>query len=178
MEAFDRELRARARRAYELGRLGSKLPWALAAGPPAGIALGVCEDPGLVLIQAGLLAAAIVGFLWRGQDYGRGVRVGMLLGAPAFALPLLGCASGVCVAGPSAPLVALCLGGGVACGLALSLRARRRRYSAAFLGSAATVAALTAALGCSVAGLGGALGAAISLALAASPGLVLARAGG
>jgi hypothetical protein len=178
MAVFEQELRARARRAYEWGRLGSKLPWALAAAPPAALALGSCEQTPLVLLQAALLAAALVLFLWRGQDYARGVWVGALVGAPAFALPFVFCASGLCFAGPSPALVALCFGGGLASGLVLTGFARWRHWSASTLVSSACVAALTAALGCSVAGLGGVLGAALGLVLAAGPGLVLARAQG
>jgi len=178
MAVSEQELRVRARRAYELGRLGSKLPWALGAAPPAALILGSCQHPGLVVLQAALLAAALVGFAWRSRESERGVLAGALVGAPAFVLPYAFCASGLCAVGPSPALVALCFGVGLAAGLVLTVGARLRARSVGFLVAAASVAALTASMGCSVAGLGGVIGSALGVAIVTGPALVLARSHG
>ena len=170
-----RELKVRARRAYELGRVRAKLFWALGMASPALVGLGYSGEPALTAVQAVLAGGASLGLLWRGQDYGRGALAGAVIGMPAFAVPLYCCASGTCAAEASSGLVTLCFAGGAAAGLVLTAGAFRRKCSVAYVLSAATVAGLTAGIGCSVIGLGGVLGLMAGLGLGVGPALILAR---
>lgn len=168
-------LKDRARRGYELGRLISKLPWGFAAAPFAILSLHYCAHPGLAMIQSALLAVSIVAMLWLGRDFAKALLPGLACGVPGFAIPYFCCASGACPVGPSTQLVAICFGGSVLAGLLLSAFAIRRRLSLPALVSAITVAGLMVTLGCSVAGLGGVLGAALGVMLATTPALLFAH---
>jgi hypothetical protein len=169
-------LAARARRAYELGRLRAKLPAALFALPPAAVALEVCGRPWVTLPVATLLAAALVAAHWRGEAAARGAGAGLVAGALAFAAPVLASGLGLCPARPSAALLTVCWGGGLVSGGVLALCARRaagqRRL---YLVAAGVVAGLTGSLGCILAGTGGLVGVAAGLGLGMAPALRLVR---
>lgn len=176
MAASETQLRVRAKRAYELGRLRSKLPWAILPVLPAFCAMQGCPMPDLPLVQGMLLAAALVLFQWRGGSLARGAERGLFLGTPGFALPALCCAGGMCATSPTPILVALCFGGGLLAGLGVTLLALWRDLSQSSVVAGATVAGLTAAMGCSMAGSGGLLGLVLGLLLAVSPAFIWARA--
>lgn len=169
-------LTVRARRAYELGRLRAKLPVALFALPPAAVALEVCGRPWVTLPAALLLAVALVAAHWRGEAAARGAGAGLLGGALAFVAPILASGTGMCPVGSSLAMLAVCWGGGLLGGGVLALFARRApQERALFLVAGGTVAALTGALGCLLAGGGGLVGVAVGLGLGMAPALRPAR---
>lgn len=170
-------LRRRARRAYELGRLSAALPCALVVPPLALLALRSCPRSGVHLaVLATLTAVVLVCLRWRGQDFGRAVTPGILIGLAGFAVPWLAISCELCPLAPSPLLFALCGASGAISGLALSAHCLRCGCcSHAHVLSAGTVAGLIAAMGCAPAGVGGLIGMALALTLASVPALVAAR---
>ncbi len=168
----------RARRAYELGRLRSQLPWAMLALAPLFLSLQFSRGAtGTVVGTCALLALLILFLRWRGRQYGQGVLPGLGAGLLAISVPILACSSGLCPARPSSLLLALCVGGGILAGAVVTLRALSTQCcNIPFLLAAASVAAVTASPTCAVAGASGILGMVLGLAIASSPVLVLARA--
>ncbi len=178
MALHKQRLAAQARRTYELGRLRAQLAWMALAIPVLLLSLGVSHRPGITLATGGLLALLILTLRWRGQDLARAVVPGYLAGVAAFAFPLLACETGFCPTRPSLLLLLFCATGGLAAGSIMTLRAVRCGCcNFPYLSAAGAVAALTASLTCSVAGVGGILGMSLGLALASTPALALARNG-
>lgn len=176
MERSEQMLRARARRAYELSRLATSLPAACLALPPAVLAASACGGRSAIWLQGSLLGLLLVGLLWRGEEYGRAVRPGILAGYGAFLLPWLAVAAGACPLGGSPLLFLLCTGAGLLIGLGLTLRCLYRHCcSTSQLLATGAVAGLTAALGCATAGLAGLLGMGVALACAATPAFIVVR---
>jgi hypothetical protein len=163
MESAD--LAARARRAYEAGRLR----WALQIGwiVVALVAVSfVAASPSAVTAVAGVvLLATVTALRWRGQELTAAVRVGLLAGLIPFALLLtLKCTAAVCCAmgGALGNCMAhcklFCGFGGLAAGVLLASRAQKVDGSALrFLVAGSAVAALTGLLGCFVGGVMGAM---------------------
>ena len=89
--ASELELAARARRAYELGRLRASVPALLFVLPLVFLALCVCDQPMATAACGAALALAAVGFLWRGQGYGRGVFQGVPPTGREVRIPLCVC---------------------------------------------------------------------------------------
>jgi hypothetical protein len=175
----DAGLKARARRAYETGRLWHALRRALWLLPLAAVSrLGCCADPVAVIVCGAALFTAVTLFLWRGGDYARGVGPGILAGVAPLLLPVVVqtsghlCAGGRCLFYPGA-----CLAGGLAGGLALAFLAPRpvAGNGVAFM-AACLVAGLTGAIGCLLYGVIGFGGMAVGLLLGAVPALVARRA--
>ena len=176
------ELRARARRAYELGRLAAGLrgAWPLLALLPLSLLLHGGNRVGLTLLAAAgaLVAAVVLG--WRGGAFARGVAVGWLAGLPPLLLPMLvmarleACAH--CEDRWQHCLLA-CAAGGLLAGVLVGWRAaRQERAPERFAWSAALIAWLTGLLGCTLIGALGAVGLVIGLAVATVPTLRWARA--
>ena len=165
-------LSARARRAYERGRLLSALPAVAFALPMVALSVVLCDRPaasagcGLALVVV-LLAAA-----WRGQPFARGTRAGLVAGLGPLLLPMATCfhlcAGGVCLFAPTACVVAAMLGG-AALGLYARRRVAGRPEAGGYLVTALGVAALVGSLGCVIAGASGLIGMAIGLALGTAP---------
>ncbi|HEX5759930.1 MAG TPA: hypothetical protein VF121_12130 [Thermoanaerobaculia bacterium] len=176
MERSDAPLAARARRAYELGRLHAQLPVALFALPPALVALRVCGGGGLTIALAVLLAAALVAAHWRGEEAARGAGAGLLAGAVAFAVPVIAMGTGLCPLEATPRLLALCSGGGLLSGgvlAAFALRGAAR--PPLYLLAGGVVAALTGGLGCLLAGFAGLAGVTAGIVLGMTPAVSLAR---
>ena len=169
------DLRARARRAYERGRLRRALPVAVAIPPVASLAFVQCVDPLPSVLCALALAVGVAVLLYRGQDWGRGARAGLAAGMAPFAFPILVEASGSPALCELLPW--FCAAGGVFAGLVLASRRRALvKKPSAYWIAAALVAALAGAVGCLIAGVAGLLGLAAGLAVGAAPALVLAKA--
>ena len=142
-------LSARARRAYEMGRLRSALPTVAVAVPMVGLSVLLCERPtasadcGLALVSV-LLAAA-----WRGQPFARGARAGLIAGLGPLLLPMATCfhlcAGGVCLLAPTACVVAALLGGATL-GLYARHRVPGRPDASGYLWAAISVAARVTSL--------------------------------
>jgi hypothetical protein len=165
-------LAARARRAYEMGRLRTALPAIAFAVPMIGLSVVLCDRPlasagGGIALVAVLLAAA-----WRGQPFARGARAGLIAGLGPLLLPMATCfhlcAGGVCLLAPTA-----CVLAGLAGGAALGLHARHRvptgPDAGGYLLAALTIAALVGSLGCVIAGTSGVVGMVVGLALGTVP---------
>ena len=165
-------LSARARRAYEVGRLRTALPAVAFAVPMVALSVALCGRPtasagGGIALVAALLAAA-----WRGQPFARGARAGLLGGLGPLLLPMATCfhlcAGGVCLLAPTACVVAALLGGA-----ALGLYARHRipggPDAGGYLLAALGVAALVGSLGCVIAGVSGIVGMVVGLVIGTVP---------
>ncbi len=182
-------LTARARRSYEWGRAraGLRGAWPLALVLPlALVTQGAARAPTTLAVAATLLVLAIV-LGWRGGTFARGATAGFFAGLPPLILPAIvmarshGCAEcqlmGTGLAGDRWPecLIA-CTMGGVLAGVFVGLRAAREARSPwRFAASAALVAGITGALGCSLVGAAGAVGIFAGLTLGAAPTLFIYR---
>jgi hypothetical protein len=169
------DLKARARRAYEHGRLRRAVSVAVVIPPVASLAFVQCVDPRASVVCAIALALLIAALLHRGQDWGRGARAGLVAGMAPFAFPIaietLG-SPALCELLPW-----FCGAGGICAGLVLASRRRVHvEKPSNYWIAAALVAALAGAVGCLIAGAAGLLGLAAGLAIGAAPALVLARA--
>ncbi len=175
MSWSEARLEGRARLAYERGRLA----WALRRGwfvpMVASLALFGCEQRAATLACIGLLAATVVGLLWRGGAYAHGVGPGLLAGLAPFLLPVAAQATGhACAATLCVFLPTFCIAGGVVGGVVLGAQGHRLpAEQRGFWVSAVVVAALAGSVGCLVAGLAGVTGMALGLALGAAPALAL-----
>lgn len=170
-------LEARARRAYERGRVLLGLRRAAIVLPMAAVSWLTCARPAATCVDALLLAALIAFCEWRGLDLGRGARRGLWAGAPALLAPVLvqlgghACGRSFCALFP-----AVCLIGGIAAGLLLVYWSRQRGLSTPALASAGLVAGLAGTLGCLAGGTGGLIGLGLGLTLGTAPLLAWRRA--
>lgn len=172
------ELRQTARRAYELGRirLGAKVGAAALVIGVAAVGLG--RPFGLTATLCGALAV-LVGFVaFRGGAGGRAVWPALAAGAGAMFLALAIPTAGCTLFGPQCMRFCFhaCIAGGAIVGAALALTARHEEKDAReFLIAGAAIAALTASIGCSLAGAGGVLGMALGTVVAGTPIWLAAR---
>jgi hypothetical protein len=165
-------LSARARRAYEMGRLRSALPAVALAVPMVGLSIVLCDRPTASAGFGLALVAILLATAWRGQPFERGARAGLVAGLGPLLLPMATCfhlcAGGVCLLAPTACIVAALVGGA-----ALGLHARHHISASpdagSFMVTALAVAALVGSLGCVIAGLSGIVGMVIGLALGTVP---------
>ena len=179
MEANDPTLtlEARARRAYELGRLrdATKLaPFIILAGAAA----LACGRPWPLTAAVTLpLLALSLGLSFAGGAAGRAVVPGLVAGGPALAVPLLMATVGHACFGDSCMTLCLpaCVVGGAVAGAVIARMAVRHDGDVRFLGSAFAVMALTGALGCSISGAAGVVGMLAGVLAAGTPLLVVAR---
>jgi hypothetical protein len=177
MEMNDLALQARARRAYEWGRLRASLrlaPLVLAAA----IAALACGRPlGLTCALAGLLLPLSLGLSVVGGAGGRAVRPGLVAGTVALACPVLLHTVGHACLGPSCMMLGIpvCIAGGAGAGVLIALRAARDESGSRFLLAAVAVAGLMGALGCSLAGAAGVLGMLAGIVVTGAPALLAFR---
>jgi hypothetical protein len=170
------ELAARARRAYERGRLGWSVRRALMAVAITGVALVSCPRPGAPAACAAALGILLAVCLWRGGSWARGARLGFLAGLAPCLFPTAvravhACTDRVCL-GPSV----VCLLPGVAAGLLLAWLGLRSHGDRRFWLAAATVMILAGAIGCLFAGLAGLAAMAIGILAGAAAPVLVARA--
>ena len=154
-------LEARARRAYQLGRVRASARDTWIVAPIATVGVLHHSNPWLIFGAAVVLFAAGTVLSWRGQSWGRAVWPGYLAGAVPLLLPTLTPAQSICWIGGSCwrLCVLLCPVGGLLAGLAvgvLAMRQEGRRLP--FLAATTLVAAATGAIGCALAGLWGITG--------------------
>jgi hypothetical protein len=177
MAAAEDVLVGRARRAYELGRALLGVRRAAVVLPMAALSLWMCGRPSETCILAGVLALLVIALEWRGQDYGRGARLGLLAGLPALVLPVAAEAAGqACDRSFCSFYPALCAVGGVLGGSWLVLRGVRADVSTRGLLAAGAVAIVAGSLGCLIAGVVGVGGLLVGLLAGAAPALVWSRA--
>lgn len=173
----DGVLFARARRAYEHGRVVHGLRTGSVVIPMAALSWIACDNPAATLLGGIALLALVTAAVWRGQEPGRAARLGLVAGAFPLLVPVLCCGTGhLCGASVCLFYPAACLGGGVLGGLALGLLSRRAGLGHQGLTLAGTVAWLTGSLGCIVAGSAGIAVLVVGLAFGLAPTLTLRRA--
>ncbi len=173
------ELRARARRAYELGRarLGTKAAAVELLIAAAAVGFGRPLEITAAIGAALAVLTAVLAF--RGETSGRAVWSGLSAGTGAMLLPLLSMTVGCRFLDPSCMRFCLptCVVAGSAMGAWLAIvAARQERGRVEFLAGGAAVAALTASLGCTLAGAGGVVGMALGTVLAGTPVWLASRA--
>ncbi|MCA1826447.1 MAG: hypothetical protein ABR567_08380 [Myxococcales bacterium] len=170
-------LAARARRAYELGRMRWSLRFApaVAAAFVAAVACGRPLDLCAALAAAALLVA--VGLSFAGGDAGRAVAPGLVAGSFALVLPLAVRTIGHLCLGEACMSLCMpsCVIGGALAGGFLALRAARDERGGVFLVSAVAIAGLTGSLGCTLAGMAGVCGMLAGVLVAGTPVLLAAR---
>jgi hypothetical protein len=170
-------LEARARRAYEWGRLR----WSLRPSPlvlAAAAAALACGRPlPSTCALAGLLLPLSVALSFAGGAGGRAVMPGLLAGTVALACPVLMHTVGHVCLGPSCIMLGLpaCIAGGAAAGVLIASRAAQEESGGRFLLAALAVAGLMGALGCSLAGAVGVLGMLAGTVAAGAPTLLALR---
>jgi hypothetical protein len=178
MTVAEENLTARARRAYESGRLRWALARAATAAAVTAIALVGCPAPGGPAACIVALGAVVAACLWRGGAWARGARLGFLAGLAPCWLPAAARATHVCNGSLCLALPNVCLTAGVVAGLLLGWLGPRlpghgdRRFWLA----AAAAAVLTGATGCLAAGLAGVGGMALGLLAGAAAPVLAARA--
>jgi len=178
MSTPEARLEARARRAYERGRLRSAVVRALPLVPLVALATVGCPERLEVMLCGAALLATAIGLLWRGQDYGAGVGPGVAAGLLPLLLPVVTRVTGhLCTTGSCYVLPVVCALGGLAGGVLLGVLAPAPRAGrrVAFV-VACVVAALTGAVGCLLYGLVGLVVMGAGLAAGATPLLAARRA--
>jgi len=172
MAAPEAVLYARARRAYERGRLRASLPTVALVAPMVGLSILLCGRYAASACSGIALAAVLAAATWRGQHFARGARAGLVAGLGPLLLPLAMwlhvCVGGVCLLAPS-----ICVAGGLVGGAVVGVKAhgRAEASSAGYLAVALAVAALSGTMGCLIAGASGVLGMAAGMAAGAAPAL-------
>lgn len=178
MSTPEARLEARARRAYERGRLRSAaLRGALPLVPLVALATVGCADQREVLLCGAALLVAVTLLLWRGQEYAAGVGPGVAAGLLPLLLPVATRITGhPCATDSCYLLPVVCALGGLAGGVLLGVMAPAPRagHRVAFI-VACAVAALTGAIGCLLYGLVGLVVMAAGLAVGATPLLAARR---
>ena len=169
-------IEARARRAYELGRVDLALRRSLLLTPVILLPFTCCSDPASNLLTGFLLIAAVAWCLWKGEGWRLGVAPGLASGVVPLLAPLAVHASGHTCRGGVCLMPSSCLVAGVAGGLLLGWFVRRlRSVGPAAVVSASLVAGLTGSVGCLAYGLIGLAGMAAGMAAGALPVLIVRR---
>jgi hypothetical protein len=165
-------------RAYEAGRFARAAVGTLPLLALVALASSGCAARGSVYVCGAALVAAVVGLRWRGEQFGVGVRPGLVAGLGPLLLPAAGrLGLPLCGVAGCDLMPAVCAIGGLAGGIALGLVApspgagRTTPFVVACL-----VAALTGAVGCLMYGLVGLAVMAGGLAMGALPILATRRA--
>lgn len=178
MDGREDILAARARRAYETGRLVLALRGSALLLPLAAVALACGTDPRVTLLSGALLALCVAFFLWRGGEFRRGVRPGLTAGAAPLLVALF-CplTTHICTGGLCLLLPVVCALGGLAGGVALGVLAPLPSEGRGVpLLVASILAGLTGALGCLLYGVIGIAGMIAGLLAGAVPVVASRRA--
>ena len=178
MDDLEIRLIQRARRAYEVGRLAAAARRSVLLLPVIGLALVCCTNLAGTAIGGTGLIAFVTFCLWRGQDYRRGVRPGLVAGFIPLLLPILAQAGGQpCTSGRCLLLPVVCGLGGVVGGIALGMMAPRPRHGQGIpFVTACLIAGLAGSVGCLLYGLVGLGVMILGLLLGATPVLAVRRA--
>ncbi|MFL5310730.1 MAG: hypothetical protein ACJ79H_09800 [Myxococcales bacterium] len=173
------ELRDRARRAYELGRVrvATRAAGAALLIAATAVALGRPLDVTALLCAALLVLAGALAF--RGGASGRAAWLGLSAGSAAMLLPIGLMTAGCAVFGPGCMRFCLpaCVAGGAVMGAVLALLAAREEQGGGqFLLASIAVAGLAASFGCTLAGAAGVAGMALGTLGAGTPVWLAVRA--
>jgi hypothetical protein len=178
MTVAEAHLAARARAAYERGRLRWALGRAAAAAALSAVALIGCPSHAAPAACVAALGVLIAACLWRGGAWAHGARLGFAAGLAPCLLPGAARAAHVCTARICLGMPATCLAAGVAAGLLLGWLGPRQRShgDGRFWLAAASAVLLAGATGCLAAGLAGLGGMALGLLAGAAAPALAARA--
>ena len=169
-------VKAKAKRAYELGRLRRSMRFAILPLPLMALSTELCGELVPVCLAGGALIAVIVFLAWRGQSYEAAIRPGLAAGLGAYALPFAGEMIGACTEGSMVLCASLCFLGGTITGAFLGARCLREElHRGRFLFSGCVIASLVGSLGCVLAGLGGVLGMVLGVTTISIPTVLLVR---
>jgi hypothetical protein len=175
MSGVEMTLALRARRSYELGRLGWACRWALVTALLAMVTLVGGPPPAAPLACVALLAGALTTFLWSGKSWARGARGGLLAGLTPCLLPALVRAVHVSCAAICPSTNSVCIAAGVMAGIVLGVCAREAARDVRFALAAGVVATLFGAVGCLSAGLAGVAGMGIGMLAGAAVPVLISR---
>jgi hypothetical protein len=170
--------RARARRAYELGRWRLALRVAPAVLGMLVLSFRVGSHPVLTVLAGATLLGLALAFRWRGQVWGRAVMPGLLAGSAPLVLPPLLRSAGHCCIGNTCWSFCMlgCTLGGLLAGVAIGVAsAREKEGRLKFLGAATVLAGLAGSLGCAIVGAAGIAGMALAVILSSLPAAAVAR---
>jgi hypothetical protein len=157
------DLLRRARRRYELARLGKGVSASALVVPMAALSLRGCGHRETALAIAVALALLALVLVWRGGTAARGVVRGLVAGVVPLGFPLVACP--LCARAGGAWPIAVCVLGGVASGAIIAWYASREpKERAGFVFWSGLVAALAGSMGCAILGLGGVVAMAAGLA--------------
>lgn len=146
---IDRALRARACRAYEIGRLAGTPLVTWPAAVMTFLSYALCHEPGLSLTFGSLLLGATTCMLWTGRWWQRAARTGLEAGVLAFSIPFAGFHLDLHeLIGVSPAIVLLNAGGGFIGGLIIGARSRHIPEKNQFLFAGTFVTGLAGLLGC------------------------------
>ena len=162
------KFRARARRAYEAGRLRHAAVSAWPAPFLAVISTWLCHEPGLSAGMGASLFAVLTGLVWYGPTSSRAARAGLRAGIWAFALPVVVFSFHLAPITLSTMVVVngAC---GIGAGILLNMESTRLQTRRnLFLVCAGTVATLCGMLGCMLFGPIGLAGMAAGVLLSTS----------
>ncbi len=167
--------KARARRAYELGRLRRALRFSIYPLPLVALSGHACGTPLTSGLAGALLVISVVFLAWRGGAYESAIVPGLAAGLGAFAVPFAGHFLG-CDGVTRFTSASLCFLGGVLTGAFLGARCLRQPlHRGRFLAAGCAIAMLVGALGCVLAGLGGVLGMMLGVTSVSIPAVLLVR---
>lgn len=166
-----------ARRAYERGRVKKAVRGALVVLPVASLPLYQCLQVGRGAQMLAVIAAMtvlLILLLWRGEDYERGARIGLMAGLSPLLLPVFAtliapmCSASICEFLPKAAIA-----GGFLAGMCVAGTGFARNATLGFWFSAISVTATLGTAGCLTAGVAGLGGMALGLAAGAVPVLAV-----
>lgn len=172
------EVRQRARRAYEWGRLRHSLVKSWPALPLTALSCWLCHETGLSVALGVTLFAMTTALIWRGQIAAQAARAGLKAGIAAFAVPVVAfdsyLAPQCCT---MASMLIVNAGCGLGVGILLSVQSSHLQAQRnIFLLSASVVAALCGMLGCVLFGPMGLAGMAAGVVLSTAPVALYRRA--
>lgn len=171
-------LLARARSAYERGRLVHALRAGWLALPMIALSVSLAPRPQLSLGAGAALAFLAMFLRYRGGASGRAVMPALIAGLAPLLLPMIMRMGGhCCIAGACWPVCMIgCILGGVAAGMMIGFAsALERENRGAFLIAATVISGLSGVLGCAVVGAAGMAGMLLSVVGASWPVAMLAR---
>lgn len=162
-----------ARHAYERGRVMKGVRGALLVLPVTCLPLAACMTAGrgaLMLFVIAMVAALMVLFHWRGEDFSRGANVGLVAGLSPLLLPLVaGWIAPICSTLICGLLPAASIAGGFVAALCLAGGSLAQRPSAGFWLAAVSLTVTLGIAGCLHVGLAGLAGMALGLAVGSLP---------
>jgi len=171
------QLERRGRLRYELGRAAWASHVLLLLIPVLLVARLLQRPATLVFAVGGVLMVIAFALAWLHDRYARAVLAGVLSALPALALPAILRILGIVRLGSTVldPCIPASFFAGVLAGAFVSARAVEERHRVSYWVTALVAAALTGALGCTVAEGMGVLGLTAGLAAGSAPVLLRAR---